>query len=649
MIPSLSYDLSGKLESPLSGYNPSPEVKKLTGLAWQDLIQGDEILNRPFNEFNDMSLIQRMNLDQKDWLGWSPAPSEDPDEKWMFTGTSAATRNKIISTAAHLTQQVIFPNIFAQNEDDENDEEAAYIMRTAIEYNCRKNNYEQSFLYAVISGLVNPVSYFKIDYCQTYQEILEGNASEYKKVKVLDDIMSGFQYSLIPPEEILIANPYCFDIQKQPFVIHRRRISYHDAESYYSDRDEFKHVKPGIVSIFNADDALFYEAHDAYEDGLVEEITLKYRKQDREVCFVNGIYLSNPNTAFNPIKHRTNKNKPKYNIVKFGAEPIDAQRFWAYKSLASKLSNDKELVDRMRQNAVDASTFATFPSLFGIGTGKINKSVFIPATITHVDKDAKIEPATGFANPQYAYQAAAEAERAMTETSQDPQLSGIGGGDKTARESILIQQNALTNLGIMGKMIGFMVKDSGELMVDDILRYQTVGEVQEMSGGLAMQYKTLILNDKVRDGKKTSVVIKFTDEYAGRKMTQKEIDEENIKLYMDDEDIELYKVNPVLWRKKDFLIVVEPDALKPKNDAFEKTLKLELYDRAINNPLIAQDPDKMAEITRDFLFLPTVGGDAAKYIPKDTMNALAGLVPQPQKGLSRRVVESKAMNNLLPV
>ena len=164
MVPSLAFGKTGKIENPVSTYQPKDKIKTLLSVGVLDIQSGDEVLNRPFNEFNDMSLIQRANLDQKDWLAWSESPSANPDESWMFTGTSAITRNKIISTAAHLTKQVIYPRVFSQNEEDEMDEAAAYVMELAVEYNCRRNNYPQTFLYGVLAGLVNPVAYFQVDY-----------------------------------------------------------------------------------------------------------------------------------------------------------------------------------------------------------------------------------------------------------------------------------------------------------------------------------------------------------------------------------------------------------------------------------------------------------------------------------------------------
>lgn len=654
MLPSLTYSNRGIILNPISPFQPKDEIRELLSVARIDIEQGDEVLNRPFNEFNNQSLIERANLDQKDWLAWSDSPSADPDESWMFTGTSSATRNKIVSTAAHLTKLVLYPRVFSQNGEDEEDEAFGYVMENAVEYNCRRSNYEQTFLYAVISGLVNPVSYFNVQYAEQYQEVLEGTQSNYTRKKVLDEMMSGFQHALLPLDEVLLSNPYCFDIQKQPFVIHRRRIGYTEAKAIYGGHQNFVHVRPGVVS-FNASDGLFYDVEDV-QDGLVEECRLYYRGRDMEFPVVNGVYLGNPNADYNPFRHRRIQKHldeyidvPVLPIVKYGAEPIDAMRFAYFKSLAAKLANDKELVDRMRQNAVDASTFATFPSILTMGAGKLDRSVFIPATTTEIGKDAKMQPASGFANPAFAYKAAKEAEQAMNETSLDPQLSGVSGGDKTARESILLQQNAINNLGVMGRMITQgLVKPVGELMIDDIVRYQTVGEVLELSGGsLGMKYRTLVLNDKIKDGKKKNVIIRFTDTFAGRSMSEKERETKNVELYNESgDDKEIYEANPALVARRQYLIVVEPDALLPKNDSFERTFKMEVYDHAINNPLIAGDPEKLAEVTRDFLFEPTVKGEGAKYIPKDTRKVLQGIVPAPPKGLAGRVVENGAMQGL---
>lgn len=641
---SLIETVNGKIVSPISLYQPDNEIKELSLEASKDRSHGDRILTRPFREFNNYSLIDRTSLDQKDWLGWSPDPSSNPDEAWMFTGTSNATRNNILSLAAHVGQKIIYPGCTAQNDQQQDDVEAAYVARGLIENIFRTSDYAQTFIYAIVSGMVNPVTYYKADYCKAYMSILEGTNSDYTRKKVLDDAMSGFQHYLLPSEEVLISNPYCFDIQRQKVLIHRRRVSYHEAKALFGDHPNFAHVTPQVMPAYNAADALFYNVRDPIQDGMVEICTYKYRSIDVEFDEVNRIYMGNMNTEFLPFKHRTNKNKPAYNIAKFGAEPVDAKRFWAYKSIAAKLSNDKELLDRMRQNAVDASTLETYPPHVTVGAGKTDQSVLKPATVTDLKKDAKITK-LGVSNPAVAWNAVHEIQHDI-DAAANPSYFNIpnSGGKKTAIEMQLLQQNAMANLVIIENMIGSMVKDIGTIVLHDALRYETIAEIGEIVNDVpSLTYKQFNI-PKIKNGSSITEKIIFTDAYSGQEMTQEEKDMASVALlekYGDKSHV--WEVNPTVLPMLNFLVYVEADELRFKTAANLAKEKGDLYDKAIANPLIAGDFNKMLKITRDFLFEPVVHGQASDYLPESTQKVATGITPPANdKGeLSTGAVEQK--------
>lgn len=628
-----------QITNTLSAYQPSSEVAELTVMVKKAYQDGDAILNTPYREFNNNSLIQRMSLDQKAWLSWTGEPYEGEDD-WRWNGVRPITRNRVISVAAHLTAQLLVPNVFAQNEFDEEDRAAANVMRDLIEYNIKRSNYDTAFLYGIIGSLVNPVSYFKVDYVQAWQDVWTEDGRE----RMLDDMFSGFQNSLISPEDLYIENPYQFELQKQDWIIEKKGyLSYGAAEAIYGEYENFQYVQAGRKVIIH-DDGSFYDVEDV-NDTMVEHVCFKNRRKDTEIYFVGGVYMGNPNTDYNPFIHRTNKNKPKYNIAKFGYEPIDTMKFFWYKSLVAKMENDQEAADREWRMYFDASFLATFPPTVTVGAGKIDRSVIAPATNTEIGRDATITP-LNIANPGAALGALREAERSLTESSVSEQSQGMSDGvEKTARESILLQQNAQTGLGLATKMIGTAVKQIGELMVDNIIRYQTIGEVSEITG--TSTYKTFLVDGKVKGGHEKTSYIQFTDRFAGREMDEDEKEMEEYKLLdMAGDEKELHEVNPSLFARMDYLVTIDADKMLQKNDAFERAFKLETYDRAIANPLVQQDPESMQKITRDFLFEPLMRGEASNYLP-NVEKIMAGIAPQ-QGGqdLSSRMTQSAAMESL---
>lgn len=622
----LVYGGGGKIESPKSAYQPSQAIKELTGTVKAAVSDGEAVLNNPYHEYNGRSFVEQANEAQRTWLSHPDAPYVGEDD-WRWNGVRPLTHNRVIYTAARLTSQLLYPKTFAQNDAQEEDREASYAMDSMVEYNIRNSNYETAFLFGVISGLVNPLNYFSVEYCESYQDAWQGG--EYKKV--LDDVFSGFQNSLIPIDEILFSNPYVYEWQQQDWIIRQRRVSYEEMEGKFGSHDNWQHVVRGRSTIMH-EDAFFYDVEDI-NDGMVAHVNYKHRRSDCELDFVNGIYLSNGNTDWNPFYHRRIKTVkgeavevPLYNTVKYGFEPIDAMRFVGYKSLVDKMSNDQDGADREWQDFFDASRLSTFQPILLMGAGKFDKSVMSPSSVTEIGPEAKVQPIQ-VANPLSALNALREAERSGNESSVDPQAGGVQSGpQKTKYESALLEENTDTNMGLTAKLIAGMVKEIGGLIIDDTVRYQTIGEAGEMLGETL--YKTFILDGRVLEGKKKTTYIRFTDRYAGKDMDQEARDSENYRL-MDEagDDRELIEVNPGVFARMNWLVSADAEQLMRRNSAFERTFKLAAYEKAMMNPLVQQDPEAQLKITRDFLFEPIMKGEASKYLPN--IQKVANTIVQP--------------------
>ena len=608
-----------KKENIASAYVPPQEVLELIKNVKKDYATGVGIMQKSYEEFNDKTISQRMNLDQKAFNSYSEPKSADPDRNWQWTGVKPITRNKLISIAAHITANILIPQVFAQNDADEEDKLTGEVMRSLIEWNIQNSDYDITFLGAVISALVNPAVIVSVEFAEVMQDIKTKNeAGEISVKEVIDEFFSGLQMHIVPCEELLINNIYEYHLQRQKCVIRRKYVDYDVVEGKYGDHNDFGLIKPGIRTFYSEEEGMFYDNKDEEHPTLCEEVVYYNRREDMEVPFVNGIYLGKSSVKDNQFKHRRIINYngevilvPIYPFAKSGYELIDEKRFFYYKSAAFKLASEQDLIDKIYRMVMDGTFMQIMPPIAGFGTGAIDSSVMYPGAFTPFAKDSKIEKIDAGARLDWAYKAIETIEDSLSESSQ----SEVSGGTlpDPAQKAYTVakaEKNAQIQLGMFGKMIGRLVIDIGYLMADIILNHQTVASIDEtVSGEMKMKYKTFLLPNQTKEGKQITKKMIFTDEFMGVKMSEEQLLKESFKLKKEGGDSEIYKINPYLFSRSRFLFSINADQQINKSDAFVKAWNLEFYTRAIENPYVNQE-----RITQDFLIDTFAKGDSEKYM-----------------------------------
>jgi len=256
MVGTIERDKDGKITSPVSAYNPPEEVRTLTERIAGDVSISVTSQYTPFTEFNDLSLLDRMDIDQKRWNAYRMPQSQDLDEAWRWNGVRPITRNKILGIVAQVTSVLQMPAPFAQNDKDELDRDAAEVMGILMEYNIRNSSYIEDYVSWVTESLVNPVSFLGVGFFEAMQKVRDKNGSMRD---VVDDVISGFQTFNIPCDEVLIGNYHQKYLQKQRFIARRRYIDFDEAQAKWGDVEYFKeYVNPGVIHTFNSEDQLFY-------------------------------------------------------------------------------------------------------------------------------------------------------------------------------------------------------------------------------------------------------------------------------------------------------------------------------------------------------------------------------------------------------
>lgn len=637
---------------PTVAYFLTEDEKKIYNQVLNDYNRAIILFNKPRAEFNDRSVRTEIDMNERAFNSYIPPRSQDPDESWRAQTVRPITRNKLISIAAHVTANILYPNVFAQNDKDNEEKEAAQVMRDLIEWTIENSNYSRQFLMAVITALVDPVVIVHAEFAEVMRKVRDmQDDGTYSVSDIVDEILSGFQLRVLRGNELLIANVFESDIQRQRFLIRNQFTDYEEEKLIYGDNEKFKeYVKPGVRIIFDQSSETFYQVYDREMQGyMVNKVTYYNRSLDLELVFINGICVTGYDRP-NPRKDKL------YPFAKTGYEPLNNGQFFYYKSAANKLGSDQEIVDTLYNMVIDGTFLALMPPIALYGSEEVNSSVTIPGTVTSFrDPNVKMENMAPKSDIRAGLEMIAKVEQSISESSQDALQAGGNnpGPTRTAREVLLQQQNAKTALGLFGKMIGFLVEDIGKLMIGDILQHMTVGQLAEIEGDdMAMKFRSFLLHDKTIEGKKRTKKIEFTDKYLNSDgMTPDEMMAESFDILKaqggPDADVTLLRVNPKIFRTLKYKIRVDPDQLSPKSKSLEDAMKLEAYDRLIQNPYV----DQMA-VTQDFLLDAIKPGESAKYMKKQAPAEASAPMGNPdgtvtQKGVNQNLVGQLTGSNSL--
>ena len=626
--------LDGKTISQ-SPYQPSDEILKLFAQVQGDYIANWALQNRPFNEFDQLSLLQRTNIDQQTFGAFVGASYLPATQSWRWKGRKNTARNKIMGILAHMIAGMLFPYVYAYDDKDREEELSAAVMRTLVEAHLKKANYDVKYMFFVLSALVNPAVFVEVEYVEAMQKIkTKLKSGEYKLEWAVDELMSGIGLNNIPVDTLLLADFFTFDLQRQPNLIRVRRISYDEARGIYGNgkymidgKDQFDYVEAGKTKVVQSGQSkqIVYDVDWTTADqNFVQEITAYYRPEDLEVTFVAGVFMGNYKDIYNsnPFKHRRMsmigneyKTIPIYPFAKSGFEPIDPNgRFAYYKSASFKEFWDDASINRMYQITQDGTFLDVFKPIFGSGVASLNSDAMVPGNFIGMPAGASITPYQLGANLQASMALIRKNEEDMSLSTQSSEQSGVPQPNVTATASLKAEQNAKIVMSNTSLMIVDLIRQIGELVGDDILMHTTVGEVDAtVPESLNMKFKTVKLQTK-EDGKDVTKVVEFDSNMMS--MSKDKANELEWKMFEDaggmDTKSYRYKVNPYKFARLKFSYFVDPGIFISRSMGTDK-LRADRAVAIMTSPAIAPFIN-MPEVVRDFVVKDYSNGDPDKYL-----------------------------------
>lgn len=629
-------DKQGHIVDDVAPYTPSENEKEVRAMILKHFILGTTNAYTPRVEFNDLSLTGRDQYDQMTFNTYQPNNGEpwvgNPQGAWRSRAIRPIVRNKAMSIAAHATARLIFPKIFAYNQDSESQEDAAQVMEDLMEWSGDVSNYPFTALMRVITALSSPASIGYTEYGEVTRLVkVEKNPDgTWKEERIRDEAYPEFMDCVVPVDQLYIENFFEPDIQKQSWLIWRKVYSYGAAQGKYNGvYDNFKYVRPGVQTIYDDANRTFYYVYDPNmrsED--IEEIIYWNKNLDLKIIMINGIMM----TDFDNPNPRQDKLYP---FDKFGYEPIN-NRFFYYKSLAFKLQHDADIVNTLYQMVIDGTYLSIFKPMVNVGGEIIASDVIVPGAVTTLTSpDADLRAINVGSDLKSGLETLQVVENSISESSQSPDQQGrkANGASQTAYEISQLEQNANTVLGLFLQMIAKHVKDFGKLRVGDILQYLTMPDVVDITGDPELAYKTFAIKSPSKGVGKAKQV-RFENDMP-EDITLDEYMNLSFDLLQEEEDkkLEISRVNPELFRELKYITTISPDILNPKSEDLERAYDLETFDRMVAAPPGMFDPEATAKLLLQSD--PRTKKDPDKYVAKQPT---AGM-PQPQVGPDGKPVQ----------
>ncbi len=618
----------GEIESESAAYTPSEQEYNVRALILKHFVLSTVNMYTPRVEFNDLSLITRDQYDQMSFNTYQPNNGQgwqgDPQAAWRSRAIRPIIRNKCMSIAAHATARLLFPKVFAYNNDSDEQQEAAKVIEDLMEWSGDISNYPYNALVRVITALSSPASIGYTEYGEVTRLVKteKNEDGTWKEKRVPDEAYPCFMDVTVPVNQFYIENIFEPDIQKQGFVIWRKVYAFSAAQTKYGTCDNFKFVRPGVQTIYDDANRVFYYVYDPNmrsED--IEEIVYWNKNLDLKIVMINGVMMT-PADNPNPRQDKL------YPFDKFGYELIN-NRFFYYKSLAFKLQHDAEIINTLYQMIIDRTYLDTFKPMVNVGGEIIASDVIVPGAVTTLsDPNADLRAINlgQSSDTSKAIESMTVVEKSINESSQEPLQSGQNSGsDMTAYEISRLENNANTVLGLFIQMISKHVRDFGKLRLGDIIQYLTLPEVSDITGDAELTYKTFFLKGKNKN-KKIVFDADLPTEYTNEEYLDASLD---VKEEQDRKGMEISKVNPIMLRDLKYMITISPDVLNPRSEDLERAYRLEDFDRMVMHPEIFD-----AEETGKLLLSssPATKSDPDKYLVKNPQGAAPGQGSMPQPG-----------------
>lgn len=554
-------------------FQPKKEVLDYI-IKWYSAFTDDKVLkDDTYREIGNQTLAKFWQKSRDNYDVVVPVRSKGD---WKRSVKTTLTRDKANGFISRLARQMIYPQILAQNKDQEIDNVVSRVLRILLEWWEGLSKSFRIFVDVVHTAVVDGTAHLQVD-------VING-----KEVR-----------TIAKNEEIYIPNFYQFDLQRQSHIIRLQKTSYEEAKMQFGDNANWDYVQPGSCDNWTIDNNFFKKD---YNHGLLQsdQVQLMYvwehggydkdnnPKPKHYNVFINGVPMED---VENKLVYKHNL----YPLVKFVFEKTSDVDFYWGNSMPNKIRQNQEFKDAFRTILLNKAVFNLLPPIFNRSGEYVDSSTIAPASMISIEggigKDDFFTPA-GLINPITASDLNVEAlvDREASEATMAPQSLGLSGDKTTLGEIQLRDTRSMELMEIFGNMMAFGVEDLAEISLPNILQFVVEKDVKRLVDGaeILSSKQVQVPEQTLSSGSSGTVGVNFVPKEQIPPPLK--ILENETKLEKDTgTKHELFYIDPDYIQNLKFFIKVVANPVNKNSEAMERILAVENYKGVyMNNPLIDQ-------------------------------------------------------------
>lgn len=449
-------------------YKPSKAKLKVISRVVDRFNSMKEERDKYRREFDGRTIEEYVNDNVNAYNGIVPEEIRDTKEAWQSLIFDQKTRGKVKAIVALVTAGRPFINLVGKTKVDQ---EQAEDMRLVFEDSHREEKGFYKLFLQVLSAAVKGTVIVEEGYREIKKKVKEINSVNHQTGKISfteKEVIEGGMgsvFSEIVPLLHFYPNENCAEIKHDCIVMDY--LTQEAFDTVYGKYEEAEYVKAGIT--YDDIEGIDYKSVSDGSHDIIE--IMKYYNEDIDefVILANGVWL-NPQEDDEvcplPFNHK------RLPFVKTVFELADEECFYG-KALPDIMAGEQETINALLRMTIDQEVLSIHkPILLGQGAELESYQMF-PGKTYRINGDIEQVRELNISGTQNStFQVLEWLDRKSdVNTAVDSNTMGVHQGRKTAKEAILLNENAKMLAGTFQTFVYKLLIERAELRVENICQF----------------------------------------------------------------------------------------------------------------------------------------------------------------------------------